>query len=118
MARGGSAATMIALMCFSDWRRAVLARSARFRSALRTAILKVTTGRHWLCWIYPILRDCARIDGLSGLRIDVGRQATLSTPATHHVPTLAMVHPPEQLRPHMFTAIVANEHSGRNCEYN
>ena len=65
----------------------------------------------------PILWNCARIDGLSGLGIDVGRQATLSTPATHHVPTLTMVHPPEQLRSHMFTAIVTNDHRHRNCEY-
>jgi hypothetical protein len=80
-------------------------------------MLKVTTGRHWFCWIYPILRDCARIDVLSGLGIDVGRQATLSTPATHHVPTLTMVHPPEQLLSHMFTAIVTDDRRRRNREY-
>src|SRR5260370_42600729 len=57
-------------------------------------------------------------DGLSGLRIEVGRQATLSKPASHHVPTLTMVHSPEQLRPQMFTAIVANDHRRRNSEYN
>jgi hypothetical protein len=83
-----------------------------------SAMLKVTTGRHWLCPIYPILRDCARIDGLSGSRIDVGRRETRSAPATHDVPTLTKIHSPEQLRPHMFTAIVANDHRRRNCEYN
>jgi len=107
-----------------DW--AVLDQSLEFYNHffdMRKILLSIVIDAHKAFPLKIVVRhgrvSTARGPLTAGLaqRLNVGAWAARSTSAAHHVPTLAMVHPTEQLFAPMFAAVMTDDQHCSHCEY-